>query len=56
MQDEGFEWDDAKAILNWRKHAVSFEMAGVACGDDFALEWVDGAQNTAEECVILLGM
>ena len=37
MQDEYFEWDDAKAAANYRKHKVSFEHAAEACEDYFAL-------------------
>lgn len=32
-----FEWDEAKARVNWRKHGISFEMALRVFGDPFAL-------------------
>lgn len=32
----GFEWDEAKATINWRKHRVSF---AVAKDFDFAGAW-----------------
>jgi uncharacterized protein len=41
MRDETFEWDDVKAAENWRRHAVSFDMARDAFKDPFALEWID---------------
>jgi uncharacterized DUF497 family protein len=37
MQDDAFEWDDAKAALNWRDHGVSFHDAIKAFRDRFAV-------------------
>jgi uncharacterized protein len=51
-----FEWDDAKAAANLRDHGVSFAQAAVACGDPFAVEWIDDREAYGEERVILLGM
>lgn len=34
-----FEWDDAKAAENSRKHGVSFELAAKAFRDPFGMEW-----------------
>ena len=56
LRDEAFEWEDAKAALNWRNHAVSFEMARDAFSDAFALEWPDDRQDAGERRFILLGM
>lgn len=36
-----FEWDDAKAAANLRKHGVSFEEAITALADPLALEATD---------------
>ena len=36
-----FEWDDAKADTNYRKHGVSFETATRVFNDPFAVEWID---------------
>ena len=55
MQDEHFEWDDAKAAENWRDHGVTFEMAREAFKDAFALEWIDMAQDPTEERYALIG-
>lgn len=41
MRDAGFEWDDAKAAQNIRKHGVAFEAAKEVFDDPFALESVD---------------
>ncbi|TWB22400.1 hypothetical protein FBZ89_10320 [Nitrospirillum amazonense] len=32
-----FEWDEAKAVSNYRKHGVTFEMAVLAFDDPFVL-------------------
>jgi hypothetical protein len=41
MQDDEFEWFDAKAARNWRDHDVGFEMARDVFKDIFAIEWAD---------------
>jgi len=35
------KWDDAKAVSNRAKHAISFEMACAVFRDAFAIEWED---------------
>lgn len=46
MRDEEFEWDDAKAAINFKKHKVGFETASRAFddinaihGDDLTSSW-----------------
>ena len=56
MRDDEFEWDDDKAALNWRNHAVSFEMARGAFRDAFAVEWVDQRHGGYEERFNLLAV
>jgi uncharacterized DUF497 family protein len=56
MQGQGFEWDDAKAELNYRNHGVSFEQAIRAFRDAFAVEWVDDRQDYGEERWNLVGL
>lgn len=56
MRDGCFEWNAAKAELNWQKHGVTFGMARDAFRDAFAIEWLDDAQNVAERRFLLLGM
>jgi uncharacterized DUF497 family protein len=56
MNDDTFEWDDAKAAINFRHHRVSFEEATLAIGDQFAIEWIDTREAYSEERVILIGM
>lgn len=48
MQDDHFEWDDDKAVRNWRDHAVTFAMAREAFQDPFAVEWEDAGQHPSE--------
>jgi uncharacterized protein len=36
-----FEWDDAKAAANRKKHGVSFDEAVTVFGDDLALTFAD---------------
>ena len=33
LQDVGFEWDSQKALINFRKHKVKFELAAEAFFD-----------------------
>jgi len=56
MEDENFAWDDDKAALNWRDHAVTFEMAREVFRDPFAIEWQDLAQDASEERYCTIGM
>ena len=49
METEQFEWDDAKAEENFRKHGVDFDVAKAAFADPFAVEElqvVDGEERT----------
>ena len=56
MQDDDFEWNDAKAASNWRDHGVSFEMAREVFKDIFAIEWADDGQGAAEARFVMIGM
>ena len=56
MQDEDFEWDDAKASENLARHGVSFEAASLAFDDAFAVVRGDRRQDYDEERFILLRM
>ena len=48
MQDEPFEWDDAKAEANWRDHGVSFHDAIKAFRDSFAAKRFDDREDYGE--------
>jgi uncharacterized DUF497 family protein len=41
MTDDEFEWDDARAETNYRKHGVAFETATEAFADHFGVEEVN---------------
>jgi uncharacterized DUF497 family protein len=44
----GFEWDDAKAAANFRKHGVHFDAATAAFRDDFGIDEVDTSMHYGE--------
>jgi uncharacterized protein len=54
MRDDRFEWDDAKAASNLRKHGVSFEQAREAFDDPDFIEEAD--DNFDEQRWRLIGM
>ncbi len=56
MENDEFEWDDAKAASNLRVHEVSFETARDVFSDPFIVEWEDGGQDGGEERFAALGM
>ncbi len=56
MTDDLFEWDDAKAVSNLRKHGVSFEDARLIFRDAFAMLELDMAEDYGEERLILTGI
>ncbi|HTS41474.1 MAG TPA: BrnT family toxin [Xanthobacteraceae bacterium] len=51
-----FEWDDAKARANARKHGVTFERAKLAFKDPFAIAALDDREDYGEERFVLLGL
>ena len=55
METDEFEWDDAKAAANFRKHNVRFEHAVEACEDPFALIELDDSEDYGEHRFILVG-
>ena len=55
MQNDNFEWVDAKAARNLHDHDVSFEVARFAFNDMFAFDRADSASITAR-IGIRLGM
>ncbi len=51
-----FEWDDAKAEANLRKHGVSFAEATTAFADPLAAIFPDPDHSEDEEREILVGL
>lgn len=56
MKNFGFEWDDAKAQANLRKHGVSFEEAATAFGEWGAPVNGDVEHSIAEDRFIIIAM
>jgi uncharacterized DUF497 family protein len=50
-----FEWSQAKARANLRKHGVSFEEAKSVFYDEYARQFFDEDHSDMEERFILLG-
>ena len=44
-----FEWDEAKADANYRKHRVTFQVAAQAFEDHHGLDLVDDRMDYGEE-------
>jgi uncharacterized protein len=55
MESDDFEWDDAKAEANFKKHKVRFEHAVEACEDCDALIELDDSEDYGESRFILIG-
>ncbi|WP_413575333.1 BrnT family toxin [Bdellovibrio sp. HCB290] len=51
-----FEWDDAKATSNRRKHGVSFSEAATVWKDQWALEIADPDHSIYEDRGVRIGM
>jgi len=56
VQDDAFEWLDAKAASNWLDHRVRFETARELFKDTFGVEWADDGHDDAEQRFITVGM
>ena len=50
-----FEWDKRKAVLNIKKHGVSFENAATAFGDPLSVTIHDPKHSDDEDRFLLLG-
>ncbi len=50
-----FEWDESKALLNERKHGVSFDEAVTVFADPLSLTVVDGAHSDEEDRFVDIG-
>ncbi len=51
-----FEWDNAKAKANHRRHGVSFELAKTVFQDPFATERIDDREDHDEERFVIVGV
>jgi uncharacterized DUF497 family protein len=50
-----FEWDDAKAARNRKKHAIAFDEAATIFGDPLAVTFPDPDHSSDEDRYITLG-
>jgi len=55
MTADDFEWDQAKAAANYKKHGVRFEHAVGAFEDPFALLELDESEEYGEDRFLLTG-
>ena len=55
MNDIHFSWDNSKALLNKRKHGVSFEEAQTVFYDGNAIEYFDPDHSEDEDRFIMIG-
>ncbi len=51
----GFEWDEAKAAGNWRKHGISFLEGATVFGDPLAITFDDPDHSLAEDRFLTIG-
>jgi len=51
-----FEWDDAKAAINYRKHRVSFDEAATCFDDPFVIIYYDQEHSVSEDRWIAIGI
>ena len=56
MNDDDFEWDDAKAAENYAKHGIDFEDARRVFKDAFAVDGIDDSDVYGEERFTTIGM
>lgn len=54
--DIEFQWDEAKAESNLRKHGVSFEEAASAFADPLSIAIRDPLHSQGEDRFVLLGL
>ena len=55
MFEHRFEWDPIKAMSNWRKHGVSFELATTVFSDRLATTIRDEEHGETEERSVTKG-
>jgi uncharacterized DUF497 family protein len=51
-----FEWNEAKAKANFRRHGVSFDLAKTVFKDPFAIEFLDDRDEHEEERFVIIGV
>lgn len=56
MKEIRFVWDKKKALLNKRKHGISFEEAQTVFYDENAIEFFDPDHSETEDRFLILGL
>lgn len=56
MNRDEFEWDDAKAIFNHRRHGIDFEEASQVFADIYSFETLDDRFDYGEDRFNTTGM
>ena len=56
MNDDDFEWDEAKATANYAKHGVSFRRARLVFADPFGIAEYDDRDDYGESRFTRTGM
>ena len=56
MQDDRFEWSEAKARANHKKHGVSFETGRLVFDDSESIDEIDDREDYGEDRFLVTGM
>jgi uncharacterized protein len=56
VQDDRFEWSDAKARANLKKHQISFEVARLVFDDPAMIDRIDDRDDHGEDRFNAIGM
>ena len=56
MDKVNFEWDNNKALINEKKHGITFEEASTVFYDENAILFDDPDHSEAEERFLMLGI
>ena len=56
MNNDCFEWVDAKARANEARHGVTFDVARTVFRDPFAIDWLDDRQDYDETRYATIGL
>ena len=55
INNQTFEWDSEKAILNWQKHGITFDTAAKVFVDENRIERYDLNHSNDEDRYITIG-
>lgn len=56
MEDDEFEWDDAKAAANIKRHRIGFPQARRVFRDPFVFTKLDETEDYGEDRYIAIGL